>query len=717
MDKIKLIFGVHNHQPVGNFDHVFEEVFQKCYKLYLNVLKHYSKIKTAIHFSGPLLEWIKDNQPDYLKLVRELAESGRLEVLSGGFYEPILSSLPERDAIGQIRMMNEFIKTEFGQTPRGLWLAERVWSPILPKIIAQADIKYTIVDDTHFYYSGLEENQIQGYFITETQGYSVYVFPINKSLRYSIPFELPEKTLERIRDFKENGFEGVTYADDGEKFGSWPDTYEWVYEKNYLNNLFISLEANLDWLEVTTFGDYIDQYAPVGRIYLPMASYEEMMEWSLPLEASSQFEVLKEKLPSLGLDIGISRRFLRGGHWDNFFTKYEESNNLHKKMLYVSEKLNQLPLDLQKSSGALRELYRGQCNCAQWHGLFGGLYLNYLRHALYQHLIGAENLADELLGEKNKEFQVRSYDINKDGRDEILVSNREMNCYLSPSYGGVLYELEFRPTCFNLSNILRRRPESYHRVLKEQDKNELTQEGQPKSIHDQVRLKEEDLQNKLIYDQFERYSFMDHFLEKNCSFEDFKTNKYLECGNFLGTPFDIKGQDWTSNNDYNLILFRKDQVLQNGEKIPVTLQKKFKFFHNSADIEVEYVIENDSEKELNQIFGVELNFTLLAGESEDRYLCFSNQPEDHFKMGSEGCMERVSSLKMQDEYFKFKLLIDINPQCQFWWYPLETVSQSEHGLESVYQGTCFFGFWDLLLPPGEKEKREIRIKLEKLELA
>jgi alpha-amylase len=44
-------------------------------------------------------------------------------------------------------------------------------------------------------------------------------------------------------------------------------------------------------------------------------------------------------------------------------------------------------------SEARRELYRGQCNCSYWHGVFGGLYLGHLRFAVYKHLLAAERLA------------------------------------------------------------------------------------------------------------------------------------------------------------------------------------------------------------------------------------------------------------------------------------------------------------------------------------
>ena len=71
MKKIQFIFGVHLHQPVGNFDWVFEDAFQKSYLPFLNVLNRYPNISLVIHVSGPLLEWLEKNHPEYLD---ELAE-------------------------------------------------------------------------------------------------------------------------------------------------------------------------------------------------------------------------------------------------------------------------------------------------------------------------------------------------------------------------------------------------------------------------------------------------------------------------------------------------------------------------------------------------------------------------------------------------------------------------------------------------------------------
>ncbi|MBI5426745.1 MAG: DUF1926 domain-containing protein [Nitrospinae bacterium] len=713
MKKLKFLFGIHNHQPVGNFDHVFEQSFQKCYRPYFEVLNKFPRIKTAVHFSGPLLEWLKSHQPDYLKMLRDMAAEGRLEILGGGFYEPLLPSLPDEDAVGQIRMMSAFIREEFGTAPRGLWLAERIWVPNLPKIIAEAGIQYTLIDDTHFYYSGLEERQMNGYYVTEKHGSPLSIFPISKALRYAIPFKQPEETLAYFRRAKDEfGFEGVTYGDDGEKFGGWPGTYQWVYNETWLSRFFSALEQNVDWVETSTFGEYIDNHPPTGRIYLPMASYEEMMEWSLPAGAARKYAELKHELQDRGIPEDRYRIFLRGGQWDNFLTKYEESNNLHKKALYVSRKVRKLPKARQESSGALRELYRGQCNCAQWHGLFGGLYLNYLRHALYNHLIAAENIVSAELGEKGQDPSLEVFDFNLDGRDEAVASNKKMNAYIAPGRGGSLFELDYRPVCFNVGNVLRRREEAYHKTILEKAGQAGAQAGQPQSIHDRVHFKEEGLQNKLVYDRHERFSFLDHFVGSETTLETFKRCLYTENGDFVENVYEMeKPAKPKPNKEFAVHLKRSGVVREQGHFHPVAVRKSYVFSPDEAEFEVRYRIANDGQDELNACWGVEFNFTLLAGDAEDRYYFSPDHELEKARLKSEGELKDAKTFGMRDDWFRFQLELSFSEPATLWRFPVETVSQSEDGFESVYQGSCLFARWDLCLGGGKSADYTVRLKI------
>jgi alpha-amylase len=118
---MKFIFAVHNHQPVGNFGNVFEEHYQKAYLPFLEVFENYPAIKLALHTSGPLLEWMVDEHPEYLERVAALVKRHRIEIIGGPFFEPILAMLPSRDRIGQIEMYSEFLKKHLGAEVAGLW--------------------------------------------------------------------------------------------------------------------------------------------------------------------------------------------------------------------------------------------------------------------------------------------------------------------------------------------------------------------------------------------------------------------------------------------------------------------------------------------------------------------------------------------------------------------------------------------------------------------
>jgi alpha-amylase len=158
MGPLTLLCAIHNHQPDGNFGHVFQQAYDDCYRPLVDALAEVPGFKVALHHTGPLLEWIEHNRRDYFDKLRVLVGRGQVELLGGGFYEPMLAVLPERDARGQIAMMSDYLAEHFDVRPEGMWLAERVWEPALAKLIADAGMKFTLVDDGHFRAAGLEKS-------------------------------------------------------------------------------------------------------------------------------------------------------------------------------------------------------------------------------------------------------------------------------------------------------------------------------------------------------------------------------------------------------------------------------------------------------------------------------------------------------------------------------------------------------------------------------
>ena len=88
---MKFIFGIHNHQPVGNFDFVFEEAYQNSYRPFIEMVDRFTFLHFSLHVSGPLIDWLEVHHPEYFDAVSRLVESKRVEMISSGYYEPSLA--------------------------------------------------------------------------------------------------------------------------------------------------------------------------------------------------------------------------------------------------------------------------------------------------------------------------------------------------------------------------------------------------------------------------------------------------------------------------------------------------------------------------------------------------------------------------------------------------------------------------------------------------
>jgi hypothetical protein len=454
---IRFVFGMHNHQPVGNFDHIFRDHVREVYQRFLERIAAHDFLPVALHVSGPILEWMEEHgESGYLDLVGRLAANGRLELLLAGFYEPVLASLPREDRLEQIGWMREALRRLFGVEASGLWLTERVWEPDLAADLADAGVRYALVDDRHFLVSGFEKEQLHAPFRTESGGRSIALFPIDEQLRYLVPFKPPAEAVSYLERLRDQGHGLAVLADDGEKFGGWPGTQEWVYQRGWLDRFLEAMTeaAARGVLRLSTFAEALREIPSGGLAYLPTASYREMEAWAEPPRAAGRLRRLEQELGESRL-AGPEGALVRGSHWRNFLVKYPEANRLHKKMLALSA----LCRARGDPPGARRAIGRAQCNDAYWHGVFGGLYLPLLRAAIWHHLALAER---ELRAGEPLAAEV--LDLDADGNDEIWVHSAACSVVVAPARGGAVEDLTLFATLANHADALTRHREVYHEL-------------------------------------------------------------------------------------------------------------------------------------------------------------------------------------------------------------------------------------------------------------
>lgn len=441
----KFILGFHCHQPVGNFDFIFEEVHKKSYSPLIRTLTAFN-IKFSLHVSGVLLEWWKKNDPELIKTVAEGVEKGNLELIGGGYYEPVLASIPREDRLRQLEMLIAALKKLFGKEPSGTWITERIWQPDIVKDLKEAGLNFAFLDDFQFFQAGISEDAIDNIFRTEYEGEYFDIFPIHERLRYKIPFAEPRESLNEVLRLNGRLSSLSVMFDDGEKMGGWPGTYDWVYGKNgkkgWLENFICEAGSSGEYSGISfklpseILKEGLNTSPSRVQAYLPMSSYREMGEWTLQAEKRLDYETAKEKCPSAPLS---------GGIWHNFLIRYPEANLQHKRMLNLSGKINHsAKMEISRNrynnesrdahllENALGELLKSQANDAYWHGVFGGIYLPHLRRGVHNALLSSYILYKESAG---KQLEIEYYDFDADGEKEILLSNHYWCVIYKPGFG------------------------------------------------------------------------------------------------------------------------------------------------------------------------------------------------------------------------------------------------------------------------------------------
>jgi 4-alpha-glucanotransferase len=680
---------------------VLERAYATSYLPFIEVLSRHPSIRMGLHYSGPLLEWIEGAHPEYFERLRTLVARGQIEIVGGGFYEPILVTIPPEDRHEQITRLTAYVEKHFKSKPRGAWIAERVWEPQLPSTLARAAVEYTLVDDNHFLGAGFELEQLYGYYLSEDLGHIAKLLPGLKALRYLIPFRDVADTIDFLRDVSSRHPDGfAAMGDDLEKFGVWPKTYEHCYRGGWLERFFVALEQNAGWLVTSTPEDAVASHAPLGRADLPAASYTEMMEWSLPTPARNRYHELLEQF-SARSDV---MPFLRGGIWRSFFTKYSESNLLHKKMLHVSRKVHTLTDGRRRDerfqrsvSEATTLMLRGQCNDPYWHGVFGGLYSPHLRTAVWQALEKAESIADAVAHNKPQYAEVEKLDFDGDGHDEIYLTSDRYAALVTPNEGGTISVLDFRPPNVTLINSLQRRIESYHSKLRQLPAQHA---AGVLSIHDQTRMKEEGLERWLNYDRWPRHSFRLLLFGQAKTYEDYAALRLDEDAALAGGRYrsgKVSAEGVT--------LLSKDSTDWPAEKM-LSFEATPDGFFICCDV----TLGRRAPGAASVNVGIEVIVNFLAPSSPDRY--FESDGKRYPLRWSSAA--HASELHVVDEWQRARVALIAPKAASFWISPIETVSESEDGFERIYQGSQITAVWPVEIAEGGEWKGRLILRAEAL---
>ena len=662
MKNVNLVLCLHLHQPLGNFASVVDRIVEETYRPVLAVLQRHPGVSVNLHLSGVLLEMLAERHAEMVEQLRELVGTGRVEMLTGGFYEPVLVEWGEEDRDGQLAMMAGWLKHRLGAEPAGAWLAEGVWGPSLCGSFNRAGIQYAAVEGSYFLQAGISPAKLNGHYVTDQAGDLLTVFPTCPDLARLIPHASWDDLCGHLRRVANRG-EDITLT-----LAAGLDTWSSLNggAAAYLETLFTKIEESASWIHTLTGRAQIQRQAAKGRVALPPGTPVELGGWSLPGTARREFFRERAQL-SQRYDAPRLLPFFRGGSWSSFRVRYSEVNLVYRKNLILGRKLRAQGKG-PRTRSIQDKLWRAQCSTAQWHGTKGGLHLPHLREAIWKELLSAE----AELRQGQEETELLREDFDADGQLEISAAHPALTMLVAPHQGGCCLELGLPARGRNLGNTLTRRDEG-------------TNAAPP-----------------TVADWYERNIFQEHLFARGTTVEQLSAGTYPELGDFILQPFHLRQMRQTGSR-VTIELFRDGGLYRMGLRQPCQLDKVYAMDAASGRVEVSFQLTNTGTLPLEAVFATELNLNLGPDQGGRGIVKAGDlQKTDRESWQTTG----VKGLSARSvDGMEVRIMTDNLPLA--WGYPLLDVEAGPEG--PIRQGNSFLLGQHLDLKP--KEKAEFRIKL------
>jgi alpha-amylase len=676
MKKVKLIFGTTNSQPVGASDDDIEDVYQKSYKPFIRALYNAPHVRATLHYSGQLLQWLERHHSEFIDVLSELVGRKQVELLGGGFYEPIFPLIPRADRLGQIERLTTYLRKLFGKRPRGLWVTGEVWDPMLPSLLRTSGMDYTFLGDYQFAAGGLTAGPVYSPCITEDEGKMIIVFPISSRLRSVCS----DGSMAGVRDYlaeiaAEEEDRVVALLCPGEELH--PGGEEQSFDENWIRDLFALLDEQSSWIVTATPSRYLKKASPRVRGYFPQAAFdpdccEQAADPDVPaaVPATAHGEAAAA---------GYAGGYLPGTSFRTLLTRHPESNLMYAKMHYIHILVNQIRGDKYRKQLAREELWRGQCHSAYWSGgRGGGIYSNQLRKQVYASLIEAEKVTRE---KGIFSPSIITVDFDMDGLWEFLYQGSEMNAYVHKQ-GGVVFELDYLPAPWNYGDSLAAAPGAH--------------EAAGASAGSGSRAVSRVL-------PYTRNLFVDHFFDPGEGISLGAGANNGELGDFVTRLYSVRQ---LSKDGHRIHLAALGSVAGADGAVPVEVHKEYGF--DGSTIHVSYRIRNRGEAGLHVGFGSEVNLSLGRNDSDSIRILAG--PGSGATLNGEEVdeIDSVASVRVYDLRNDVTLRLEYATEAHLATAPIYAANG---GAVPVYQASCLLPQWRLDLAAGEEWTQALTLAL------
>jgi len=704
---LRLSCVLHFQQSVGSSAEVLDAAFSDIYEPLLELVRSSSRLRVNLYFSGVILQHAKAHRSDFLTSLRSLVGDGRIELLGGGFHDPLLASIPERDALAQLQASRQFLKQSVGKAAQGAWLCLRAWDPRLPVVLARAGVRYTLLDDAQFVLAGLHPDEIWGHYTTERAGHPISVFPMRSAIAQAVESSAPEELRDLLAGLGRQEA-GRRTAEAG-RLEVFAGDGAGLLASGRLQAFFDLLENDLPWVKTQLLSQAWAQSPSRGRLYLSLGARPDLRNWSLPASAVGRRRSLIRQMESEG-SLEDVQRLVGGVLWSNFLVKYPEANRLHKRMLRVSYKVDRLRALAKRkrqaepgspgagdlvavARDACDALFRAQNHDVYWHAGSShlGIYDPVHRRRAFCDLLEAERLVDEAVNDPaNSGWVAGTADNDADGHDEVNVRSPHFQALVHPVEGGTLSELDLRQPGIALQSSFSGGEEPVQRRL----------EGT------EVCLVFDDVAQDAAGDgssgspdhadwthALPRGAFQDHFLGPETTLASFARRQFRDLGDFASHPFEVMKIVAPEASDEMsaagcVTVGRSGVVEDTDQSLLLRIEKTFRFEVGRPRLDVLHEIHNRSRDSARAWHALEWTFGLPSGnpeavvlrredDADGDELALTNGPVD---LGSLAWFEWV------DRDAGLSLVFELERPLGVWWMPVMTPVEMPDSSREIVQG-------------------------------
>ncbi|MBE6349957.1 MAG: DUF1926 domain-containing protein [Spirochaetaceae bacterium] len=554
MGKIHICFDVSVHLSVEQSLEEIEKQYYQFYKKLAAFLYKHPQFSLSLYFPGILLEWLEKKHPELITILSDLINKKQIEILGGGYYEPIFPLILPFDRVGQIEYLTTALRKAFGKRIKGIKVPHSIFNTSLIQNFTNCGIDYVLLQSNILKTYAEDKDSFFPILLEET-GKTILGIPSRQEEKPMIT-TTPESFLKKMQEIAhkttENGIFSCSFS---------PKEFSELLTANWFEK-FYELVKDSDYVSFSTIALYLKNHQNIQQGFLVSDCPQELAQWALSPYQKSK---LKDAV-----------------NFKTFLHTYPEISSIYARMNITQNFIQLGKGDKARKKAAQEELWQAQNSFAFFYNGTDSVGKKTIREAAYKHLLLSEKLIKDI--GTITEFCVSS-DMNFDGYKEYLFASEFYNTLVT-SKQGCIAEFDVLHNFKNYSDTSKRND-----FL-----DKLTDNYEKKIFVD--HLVENELFDKFIHNQNSILPTFANKVYKEVAFDRKRREIQLYCQSFFG----VLQQEVAIKKNYtftqNGILVR--YILCNKSPFPIkgkfVIESNFCFSDcNQDNLKIEVIADDTRE--------------------------------------------------------------------------------------------------------------------------